>query len=145
MPSTARMPELSASVSSTGSPCAARKERLSSAALSQIQKFFSALPCPTPLPEAAEAGVFGQTEAGPVSPDESEVREITEEHARQMVSLFTDLSHLVWCDKYRLDPRNLRPIPLSREETIKAQLAREIAEYAWQYQSCVDVYPDSSP
>ena len=55
------------------------------------RRVIARLPVPKPLPQAVKAGHFGEDENGPVSPTADEVREITTNHAEELVELLSDL------------------------------------------------------
>lgn len=63
------------------------------------------LPTPRPLQTAVDAGVFGWDDAGPYSPTAEHVRSVTEEHAREMLSVLADLGWLERCAGERFDPQ----------------------------------------
>jgi len=50
------------------------------------------LPVPRPLAHAVAAGHFGRDEHGPVNPSADEVRDITLNHAEDVIDLLADLT-----------------------------------------------------
>jgi hypothetical protein len=121
-------------------PCAAQSRLIRWKVTMENRCFPIDLPCPTPLPGAVEGGVFGMTTAGPLCPDESEIREITEEHARQMISLLAGLKHFQRCERFQLDPDSAKSLSPQKHAALAPSIQREIADYTCQYQSCVVVY-----
>jgi hypothetical protein len=72
------------------------------------------LPVPRPLPSAVAAGRFGQEENGkPVNPGAHEVREITEQHAENLIDLLDSLA----------------AAPANRRDVLQLQFDAGIATY----------------
>lgn len=68
----------------------------------------SSLPCPEPLPAAIEGSVFGREDSGPIVPDAQHVAALTEEHAREVAALLTDLAYLGRCRTLGIEPKSGR-------------------------------------
>ena len=90
---------------------------------------FAGLPCPEPLPTAIEGGLFGMEVSGPIVPDAEDVASITEEHAREMVALLTDIGYLERCQAIGVAPESGRqPRTDEHRERLAARLTKELAD-----------------
>ncbi|TWT44364.1 hypothetical protein RAS1_07780 [Phycisphaerae bacterium RAS1] len=93
------------------------------------------LPIPAPLPQAVDAGVFGQTVNGPVEPDVDEVAALTEQHADEMIVLLADCNAIEDSIRDGCDPRTGR-VPKTPEartrlaESLQAEAHRLSTAYA---------------
>src|SRR5205807_10363107 len=108
---------------------------------SATDDFLAVLPCPEPLPTAIEGHLFGIEVGGPVVPDTNDVASITEEHARQMAVLLTDLAYLERCSTLGVAPESgRRPRTNEARERLAARLAKDVRETRCKYELCVDLY-----
>jgi hypothetical protein len=83
------------------------------------------LPCPQPLPEAIDAGVFGVCGDGTLGPSPDEVAAITAEHACGMLDLLCQVKHLERCLRYDIHPTSGKPMHgPDREERRSAVIRR---------------------
>ena len=83
------------------------------------------LPCPLPLPEAIDAGVFGVCSDGTLGPSPDEVAAITAEHACGMLDLLCQIKHLDKCLRHDIHPTSGKPLlGPDREERRSAVMRR---------------------
>jgi len=99
------------------------------------------LPCPKPLAEAVEAGLFGVCANGSYSPTTAEVSTLTEEHVRELLVTLLEEKHLRWCLKYSINPRNGCRLGTGtrRDEVVKSMLDKA-AKLSEHYAGCLDAY-----
>jgi hypothetical protein len=99
------------------------------------------LPCPQPLPTAIEGGIFGMEVDGPIVPDAEDVDSITEEHAREMLVLFTEIAYLQRCQAVGIVPESgRRPRTEEQHERLAARLTKVLADFRDKYEQCLDLY-----
>ncbi|RIK66074.1 MAG: hypothetical protein DCC65_10645 [Planctomycetota bacterium] len=107
------------------------------------------LPIARPLQNAVDQGVFGVTTDGPINPDENEVRAMTEEHGRELVSRLADLQVVEDSLRTGEDPQTGRT-PKSPEasrklrEHLDAELPRLKAAYAAALEAFARGFGDSA-
>lgn len=101
-----------------------------------------ALPVPKPLQTAVDAGVFGWDESGPYRPTKEHVRSLTEEHAREMLGVLSDLTWLKRCASEGLDPKTgARPQSRSGRERIE-RIPDEAKRFRQSYEDLLAVYQE---
>jgi hypothetical protein len=104
----------------------------------------TSLPCPTPLTEAVDAGVFGFDLDGPLRPDAAQVRAITEEQAAELVFLSLDIDYLSWCQHSEVDPATGHiPKKRQRREELPCKLEHALQQAQRKYQDCLAAYGDA--
>jgi hypothetical protein len=104
----------------------------------------TSLPCPTPLTEVVDAGVFGFDLDGPLCPDATQVRAMTEEQAAELIVLLLDIDYLDWCQRSEVDPATgLRPKKRQRREELPSKLEHALQQAQRKYQDCLAAYADA--
>ncbi len=82
--------------------------------------------------------------SGPIVPDADDVASITDEHAREMLALLTDIGYLERCQAIGVAPESgRRPRTVEQRERLAARLTRELADTRGTYESCVDLYDEA--
>ncbi|WP_148074603.1 hypothetical protein [Bythopirellula goksoeyrii] len=99
------------------------------------------LPLPEPLPEAVEAGVFCDAITGCGTPNQTQIRALTEEHARELWSLLHDLAFLTECASRGLSPSSGRPFPTqAKYETTYLAMNLEAHRLTEHYRDLLEAY-----
>lgn len=103
----------------------------------------ASFPCPQPLADAVDAGVFGYDENRVVIPDIEDVRSLTEEHARELVCILQDLDHVRRCAQGGIDP-DRQKIPRGHvcHAKVAERLKSEAAHLACHYDDALAAYAD---
>lgn len=100
-------------------------------------------PCPKPSAAAVEAGVFGFDEDSVAVPSLDDVRALTEEHARELISILHEFGHLQRCAKLALDPVSGRaPRGRARRQALVERLGRECEKLGQHYDDALAAYAD---
>lgn len=114
------------------------------AAASQPEFARGVLPCPEPLPEVVEIGLFGNDEQGAICPDPGDVRAMTLEHARELTAVLGELDHVRHCAACGIDPISGKtPRHEARREQLAERLAREAAKLEWHYEEALAAYAEA--
>lgn len=101
------------------------------------------LPCPDPLESSVNAGVFGYDEQGLVVPDADDVRAMTEEHARELRVILSELDHVNRCARHGIDPVSGKlPRGEERREALTKRLQSQAAQFAEYYEDALAAYAD---
>jgi len=99
------------------------------------------LPCPKPLAEAVEFGLFGAGADGSCLPSPAEVAAMTEEHARELLVTLLEEKHLHWCLKYSINPRNgCRLGTGTRRDELEKAMRTKLAKLSEHCAGCLDAY-----
>jgi hypothetical protein len=99
------------------------------------------LPCPKPLTDAVDAGVFGFDEEGAVLPSEEGVRSLTMEHACELASTLLDLRHTERCAALGVNPTSGKsPRGGEGREALRERLRREASRLKAHYEDLLAAY-----
>lgn len=97
-----------------------------------------------PCPEPSAAGLFRFDEQGVVVPSAEEVRELTEEYARELAGILTEVDHLRRCALYVVDPTSGKTPRTSEKRQALAQRLAAEAEKLWRhYEDALAVYAEA--
>lgn len=101
------------------------------------------LPSAVPLQSAVEAGVFGMSIDGPITPDEEQVEELTAEHANEMIVLLADSQVLEEAIRLECDPATGRtPSTPEAKQSLLAKLDIEWKRLLQAYDDAVAAYAE---
>lgn len=98
------------------------------------------LPCPLPLLEAIDAGVFGICGDGTLGPSPDEVAAVTTEHACGMLDLLCQIKHLERCLRYDIHPTSGKPIRGSDREERRSEVVRKTRALTLDYGARREAY-----
>ncbi len=112
-----------------------------SALVAPSQPDFDSVPIAQPLTEALQAGVFGITSQETIELDDEEIRAITQEHAREMMSLLAELQSVEDGLRSGEDPRTGK-VPKTTESAgrLRQYLEREAPRLATAYGEARDAF-----
>ncbi len=104
----------------------------------------ASLPCPKPLDAAVVAGVFGSCADGSLRPGTEEIASMTEEQARDLLSILCDIRHLERCLRRHLNPHSGQPLrSWEIRERIEASMHAGLANLRNHYKACLGAYEDA--
>lgn len=116
---------------------------INDAELAIPSQVLSGPPVATPLPTAVEAGVFGMTLDGAITPDEEQVEELTAEHANEMIILLADSQVLKEAIRLEYDPATGgTPSTPEAKQALLARLNKEWKRLLQAYDDAIGAYAE---